>query len=289
MAVDCTILKQNLGPSKCNVLPGLIRGMITTPRTFSLTQSNALLQTQWQTALLNTPALRIYLWPRFRGFKDESEKTIYEENELTSMFVRAGKYRFRIELKESLCLHKAFQSHSGNATTRAFLIDQNNYIWGTSDSSNNFYGFDLELLQAEKLLFSDGKVSSKSPIYMVLADNNELDINGAYVNAQPFINNLIPLTSVTVAQVGSGTTSLLKVTVQASCDGTSIDGLQMADFVVTSSAGATVSLTSVVETNGVYSLNSSSGFAPGDVITLVAAASLSIPGYEATAWVTASV
>lgn len=281
MAADCTIVKQNLGPSKCNVLPGLIRGMITTPKTFFLTASNSVLQTQWQNALLNTPALRIYLWPRFRGFKDESEKTVYEENELTSMYVRAGKYRFRAEFKESLCLHKAIQSHSGNATSRAFLIDQNNYIWGMNDANGNFYGYDLELLQAEKLMFSDGKVSSKSPIYLVLADNTELDVNGAYVNGQSFINNLIPLTSVDLAEVGTLSGTTLKLTVKASCDGTSIDGLVAGDFSVTSSLGVARTITAVSQSNGVYSLTVTA-LAVGDIVNLNAPSALSLVGYEST-------
>lgn len=280
---DCTIDKKNLGISKCNALPALIKGMITTPASFSLSLTNALLAAQWQNALLASKANRIYLWPKLKMFTDASEETVYEENELSSLKVRDGRYRFKMAVKESLCLHKAMFSHSGNASQKVFFIDSENQIIGTLDSNGNFAGFDIELLNVEKMKFNDGKVSTKTPIYVVLQDNKELDVNGAIVSAAGFATTLFSIVDVDIAQVGSATTSLIKVTVKATCDGTSIDGLALADFTVKSSAGVSRTISSVTQaSDGTYSLNSSVAFTVGDIVDLVAANALTIKGYEST-------
>jgi|SRR5580765_8405872 len=280
---DCLVLKKNLGLSKCNLLPALIKGMITTPKGFSITAANALLSAQWQNSLLLSPALRTYFWPLFKGFKDNSEKTVYEENELASLKVRDGKYRFQFEIKESLCLHKAMQTHSGNASARVFFIDvENNIIGTTNDNGVTFVGFDIELLNAEKLQFSDGKVSTKSPLYVVLTDNKELDLNGMIVAAVPLSNTLNRLTDVTLAQVGVLAATLVKCTVLASCDGTSIDGLVLADFSIKTAAGVVHAITNVTQdaVTGIYTLTSATAIV-GDILSIVGPAALTIQAYEA--------
>lgn len=280
---DCVILKKNLGLSKCNLLPALIKGMITTPLGFSITAANALLPAQWQNAILLSPALRIYFWPLFKGFKDNSEKTVYEENELASLKVRDGKYRFQFEIKESLCVHKAMQSHSGNASARVFFIDvENNIIGTTDDSGATFKGFHVELLNAEKLVFSDGKVSTKSPVYVCLSDNKELDNNGMIVAAVPLSANLNRLTDIILAQVGNLAATIVQCTVKASCDGTSIDGLVAGDFSIKTAGGVVHAITACAQdaVTGIYSLTSATAIV-GDILSLVGPAALSIQAYEA--------
>lgn len=280
---DCVIVKKNLGISKCNALPALIKGMITTPVGFSLTPTNALLKASWQNALLGTASNRIYLWPKFKMFENASEDAVYEETDLSSQKVRDGRYRFKVSVQESLCLHKAMFNHSGNASAKVFLIDTENQLIGTLNAAGNFVGFDIELLNVEKLKFNDGKVSTKTPIYLVLSDNKELDVNGSIISGSGFVNDLFSIVDVDVTQVGSATTSLIKVTVKATCDGTSVDGLVQADFTVKSAAGVSRTISSVTQaTDGTYSINSSAAFTVGDIVDLVAASALSIPGYEST-------
>lgn len=279
---DCSVVLKNLGLSQCNKLPGLIKGMITTPRTFSLSQVDALDVTKWQDAILAAAGARIYLWPNFRDFKDSSEKAVYEETPLSSLKVRDGRYRFEVSVKESLCVHKAMFTHSGNATQRVFLLDTQNQIIGSLDANGNVVGFDVELLNVEKMMFSDGKVSTKTPIYLVLSDNLELDQNGIIVDGSSIVPNLIRLTDVDIAQVGSATTSLIKVTVKTTCDGINVEGFAAADFQVYSSAGVQRTISTVTYANGVYSLNSSAAFTVGDYVDLKAASALTIEGYEST-------
>jgi hypothetical protein len=262
------------------------RYIITTPRNFSLTLTEAASATAWQDALLASKSSRIYLWPKFFDVKDSSEKAVYEESALSSQKVRDGRYKFEISIVGSLCLHKAMFTHSGNSNQRVFIVDNQNQIFGSINSDGDFCGFDVELLNVEKLMFNDGKVSSKTPVYLVLSDNTEIDNNGYLINASSFFTSLIPLTDVDLAQVGSSTTSLIKVTVKVSCDGTSVDGLVSGDFDVRDSSGAAITHTVTQGTDGVYSLASATLFAPGDTVNLVAASALTVEGYESTGKIT---
>ena len=278
---DCLVTPKNIGPGKCISLPGQPRFMITTPRNFSLTLEEAASITAWQAALLASPSSRIYLWPNFFSSKPNDEKTSYEESTLGTQFVKRGRKKYEIEIVQSLCLHKAMYSHSSISQQRVFIGDTNDNVFGTINSDGEFCGFDSEMLDVDNLTTNDGKVTSKTPIYLVLANANEQNINGHMVSLAAFRPSLLPLTDVDLAQVGEATDSLIKISVKVSCDGTNVEGLEAADFDVLDSSGDPIVHT-VSYANGVYSLASATLFADDDTVTLVAAASLSVPGYEAT-------
>lgn len=281
MSLDCNITKKNLGLSKCNKLPSLIKSIITTPSTFKLTPVQLLTETATKTALQNAlltgKANRIYLWPNFVGFENISQEAVYEDNPLAYIPVRDGNYRFKFHIKESLCFHKAMYTHRANSG-RAFLFDVENQLIGTQDSDGNFYGLSIQNLNTEKLMFSDGSVSTKSPILLALADNKELDLNGALLDAS-FINTLTRLTDVTLEVVSASATTIV-VKVYVTCDETPVNGLDDADFVVLDNAGAAQTISGVTEDDGTYTLTGSS--IDTGTINLVEAADLTVPGYEAT-------
>ena len=286
MAADCLVVKRNLGPSKCNIMPGLIKGIITANRDFKFTAVNSVLGAQWQAKLLDTPANRLHLFPRFDDFKESSEKDVYKQTDLSTQFVRFGRYEFDITIIKSLYQHKAMQSHSGNATPKAYLVDVANRIWGYADSTGNFVPYDVELLQAGKMDFNTGKDPSSSPLKVVLSDATQLNVNGAYVDAQSFFNSLLELVDVDIAEVGVLAGTTLKLTVKVSSDGTSVDGLGggagFPDFKIASAAGVARVITAVAQdAAGVYTLTVTA-LAVGDIVNLTTPALLSIPGYEST-------
>lgn len=285
------IVKQDIGNLSAitSPFPGVIKRMITTPKNFSLTFANALLQAQWQNAILDTPAKRIYLWPGFRTFDNASEKYVYEKTDLSVMPVRDGIPEFDFQFLESIYLHKAMRSHTGTSPCGVFFIDNKNRIWGQKDPTGaKMVGYDVALLNMETISWSNGKDASKSPGKIVMVDPSQWDDNAYFVDAKSFVNFLLPLTAVTVAEVGNLVGTTLKLTVQAA-DGTSIDGLVQADFSVTTAAGAARVLTGCVQdaVTGIYTLTVTA-LAVTDVATLVAPSALSISGYEATVWVTSA-
>src|SRR5690606_23372110 len=171
--MDCNVVKKNLGLVTCNKLPQLIRGMITTPNTFSLTEAQALVAANWQNALIAEASERAHYWPPFINFENISEEAVYEDLPLGYLAVRDGNYRFRFGIKQNLCIHKAMFTHRSNQG-RAFLYDTENQLIGTMDSNGNIRGLSIQLLHTEKMIFSDGSVSTKSPIVLALLDNKEL-------------------------------------------------------------------------------------------------------------------
>lgn len=252
MAVTCVVDKKNLGPSLCKDLPQMLKGMITTPLSFSFSAANSVLSAQWAAALIADPSVRIHKWPGFKEFTDQSEKSVYEQNALTDNFVRNGKYIFEFGIIESLCIHKKMFTHNGN-NQRVFLIDIKNNIYGTVDSSGNFMGFTISLLNLENILISNGQVSSKSPVKLVLLDNEELNTNGSKVDGSAFVNSLNELIDVNITKVASAAGSF-SFTVKTDCDGTSVAGFVIGDFVFTKADGTTVALTALSYANGVYTI-----------------------------------
>ncbi len=280
----------NLGLARCAKLPGMIKGMITTPESFLATAIEAVDPTFWQDALLDVAGTRIYLWPDFVNFTDNSEQPVYETTPLSVLAVRDGRYNFRFEVKENLCLHKAMFTHRA-VSGRVFFIDDQNQLIGTEDDDGNFLGFSVALLHTEKLMFSNGTVSTKSPIVVVLRDSQELDLHGALVDAA-FVNTLARLTDVTLTIVGVPTVDSLVVDVKATCDDTPVNGLVLADFVLTKADGTaqTTPPTTVVEVNGRYTVSKVAGTAWVDgFLDLVAAAALTVEGYESTGPATVNV
>lgn len=289
--------KKNLGVSKCDILPQVFAGMIETPLSFKLPAATAadpaLAKAALQTALKAGLATRIYKFPDFAGFENVSEDAIYEENALTDMLVRAGKYRWRFSIAKNLCLHKAMFSHnSKGGDIRIFFYDIDGNLFGTELSDGSVAGFRVSLLNVEKLLISDGSVSTKSPIYVVLKDHKEIDKKGVLFDGS-FVGELFPLTDVTLAVEALPviTATDFYLSVKVACDGTPVSGLVLADFAVTNNAGAAQVPTAFEETSagsGIYHFTKSTNFVDG-YVNLVAAADLTIDAYESTAAVAINV
>ena len=279
--LSCLNEQDNIGVSSCKKIPNFLKGMITTPANFSLSFANAAISSNWQDALLAAKGSRIYLWPVAVMNENVNEAAVYEETPLSTQAVRDGRYRWRFSFQENLNLHKAMFSHQ-NFQGRVFLIDDKNQIIGTSRDGANFQGFTLDLLNPEKLLFNDGSVSSKTPVYVSLQDNLELDRAGCLIEAS-FINSLIRLTTVDLAIVGAPISTTIVVTVNSELDSKGVSGLLVADFVLLDGGGTPQTISGVVESTtipGQYTL-SGAGLVTG-TLDLVAASALTVQGFESS-------
>lgn len=276
MSVTCED-KMNLGLTKCPSLPTQISGMITTPRSFSLTKEQAADPDFWQAALLANKTTRVYLWPDFFGSEENSEEAVREETSLAERQVRDGRYRWNIHISESLCLHKRMFTHS-SISDRVFLIDTEGKLLGTELSNGNLAGFRVSLLNVDKLMFNDGSVVSKTPVYLSLKDNLELDANG-YMTKASFISELERLTDVNLEVISASATEVV-VKVTTDCDNVPVSGFAAADFVLLTTAGASQTITGASEEDGVYTLTGT-GLETG-TINLDTPDELSIKAYEST-------
>ena len=285
MAEECNTIKQNLGLSKCKNLPTQPKIMFTTPRNFTFTEAQLTDSTFWQEAIKAGRASRVYLWPDFDMFENISEETQYEDTSLSYLVARQGNYRFKFSIHQSMCLHRAMFSHASN-NDRVVIVDQKNQALVTKLGTDSYAGLSLQLLNPEKLMINDGSVTSKSPILVALRDHLEVDENG-YTFSMPFINSLERLTDVDIAVVGTPNATTIVVTVKASCDGTTIEGLVLADFVKLATGGAVETIDSVVYADGQYTLTGLA-FTTGTV-NLVASDELSLDAYESTGAATVTI
>lgn len=282
MAAENCVDKKNLGVTRCTKFPGPLKAMIITPPGFSLTPAEALVITNWQNALQDVVADRIYLLPEFDKIEDVSTESVYDEGINSDILADQGKYRFRAMINAGLCMHKNMTTHSGKGD-RVFLIDKKNQIIGTEMANGNIRGFKLGLLNTEKIKISDGSVGTFSPVYFVLKDETELSKKGLIVDAQDFVNELQSIVDVTLELVGSVSSSTIVVDAFISCDeDTPLTGLVAADFLLLTDAGAAQTKTLAESTTvpGRYTLTAGTTFVDGTV-TLVPSASLSVDAYEA--------
>lgn len=241
----CIESRKNIGFSQCKKFPQQLNGIITTSFDFKLTEEEAKTATAWQNAILAKKKNRIYYWPKVEMFENNSEDAVYEETSLGISKVRDGRYQFRFMFEENLELHKAMFSHQG-FNGRVFLIDQENKIIGTQNTDGDFQGFTLDLLNPEKIRFNDGSVSSKTPLYVSLADNLELDQNGAMVQGT-FLRQLKRLTDAQLEIVGTPTSTEIVVDVKSALDLVSLLGLVVGDFVLLDSSGSAQTISSITE------------------------------------------
>lgn len=287
--LSCLAERENIGFSNCNKVPGLVRGFITTPKNFSIPLADAGVAANWQDAILADRANRIYLWPNAKMSENVNEAAVYEDTPLSTINVRDGRYRWRLSFTENLNLHKAMFSHK-NFQGRIFLIDSQNQITGTSLDGVNFQGFEIDLLNPEKLMFNDGSVSSKTPVYVSLADNLELDERGCLIEGGSFLSGLIRLTSVDLNVIDTPAPSAtgFTVSVNSSLDGEAVLGLALADFVLLDAVGAAQTIVGVVDnSDGTYTL-SGAGLTTG-TINLVSASTLSVSGFESSGAATVTI
>lgn len=277
------VVKKNLGLSLCNDFPAQLKSMIETPLNFKIPVATAadpaLLKAFLQDAMLAPNGNgRIWFWPDFDDGEDQSQDAVYSDKPLSYRKVRDGNYRFLFKITQNLCLHKAFESHR-TRTGRVILLDSNDKFIGTLSSDGAYVmGFRLDMIDTQKLKFSNGTDPSESPILVALKNNLELDRNGVMFSGS-FYGELNRLTDVAITVVSSIATKVV-VNVNQSCDGTPLLGLVVGDFVMKkASDGTAQTITSIIDNgDGSYQLNGT-GLVTG-TIELDAAASLSIEAYE---------
>ena len=281
----CVKKKRNLGSSKCNKLPSMFQTGFLTPLAFvipaELPVETPTVEEYLQAAMIDPdPNKRIYLLPDFINNESNNEDPIYFETPLTDSKVRDGKYRWRFQISQDMCTHRALGTHNG-ANQRFMPYDIENQLFAQEKSNGDWQGFRLGLFNREKLQLSDGTNPTVTPIYVVLKNSKDVDDAGIVIDA-PFVGDLIKLSDVTITPVAPQIATAVKVKVMTTCDGVPLLGLVVADFIFLDVAGAPQTITAVAYTSdGVYTLTGV-GLESGTV-TLVEPPDLSIKAYEAIA------
>jgi hypothetical protein len=278
--MNCAIEdKKNFGRSRCNTLPNLPNGMITTdddvviPKATLASQSLLL-------AFLNTKILegKAWYWPNFSLFENISQEAGYEDTPLAYLLITDGNYRFRFGISENICFHKAAYSHRA-ISGRVILIDKLNQLLLTETSTGDGKGLGIQLLTTEKFVFNDGAgVATKTPIVVALRNNKEIDKSGIIVTLDAY-DELYRIVDVAL-EIISATATEIVVTAKAECDGTSVLGLVTADFIVKDEDGnANGTITAVEDGEGQYTLTGT-GIEDG-TLDLRPPATLGVKAYKA--------
>src|SRR5258706_601787 len=248
------IIKKNMGLSRCNKLPQKPVGMITTPDNFVIPAATLADQTLLF-AYLNAAILAeqgVYYWPDFKAFENISRAPAYEDNTYSFLAADDGQYRFRFMIQENICIHKAMYTHRA-VSGRVIFIDAQNQLFLTETNAGDGAGFRLQLLNTEPFIINDGAVTTKSPVVVALKSIKEVDKKGLLftLDSVAELYRLIDVDLVLGAVAGTS----IAVQVIAECDGTAIEGLLLADFVLKTAAGAVQTINSYTDNgNGNYTL-----------------------------------
>jgi len=275
MALDCAEDVQNIGRSACKKLPQAFKGFIKTPLGWTISADAT--QQEWQDALLALSD-RIYLFPDAYDFEQQSEETVFATSGLgKQVFVRQGEYRFEIKFQENLEIHKAMYSHLNSGGGILPIDLENKLIYTSQDNGDTIKGFTLNNFIPKKLQFGSGSEPSVSPIYFSFKDSTEFDKFGFQLDFSTLLLNLVPVTTVKLAIVGTPTDTEIQVSVKSTLDNVALLALVQDDFVV--STGSVSGVTDS-DNDGIYVI-AGTGFTSGTV-NLVSASALSVPGFEST-------
>jgi hypothetical protein len=273
---------KNIGVSRVNEMPEQWEGLIIFPRSLTDTLANFALQSYWQDKIVAALGSRAYLFPIAIAEENTDEEDVYETTSLRhKLQVAKGKYSHKFHFGVGLSQHRAIQTFN-DTEWGAGIYDTNGKILFTFSNAAETEAKGLRVkVFAEKMKRNDGSIKSKSVISVTVLDSNDIDKNGFLVDGA-FFSNLIPLTSVKLAVVGSPSATSYTISVINPNDGTGIVGLVAADFTMLS--GAT-GLTD--NDDGTYTF-AGTGMATGPT-NLKAASALSIKAYESLGAVTVTI
>ena len=277
-----TLIKKNMGISRCNKLPGKIVSMITTPESFEIDADTLvdqeLLFVALNEAILEGQATRIYKWPDFVNMEQINKEAAYEDTAYSYLPIDDGQYRWKPSIRENLCIHRAMYTHRANSG-RIIAVDHLNQLFLTEKSNGAAAGFRIQTLNTEKLLLNDGSVSTKSPIVIALKNNLEIDKTGLLATLDS-VGELYRIVDVAI-EVVTVLAQQIVVIVTAECDGTGIEGLAHADFILKDAAGAVQTINGFSEQgDGQYTLAKTSGSWVDGTLELKPPSTLSLTPYE---------
>lgn len=282
----CVTRKKSLGANNCNEWPSLPKAGIWTPNNFVIPAATAadsdLLKTFMQAALLVSTSARIYQFPEFDKITDVSEaKVRVQQSSGRTIPVREGLKRFDIEYSINICMHRAMYTHRTRTGRWIFIDSDNNYILNKR-TDGDFQGYKISLLDTDSIKFNDGANPSISPVFLELADPNEIN-KDIYMAEAPFTNELDLIVDVNVTVVTITDAGDIDILVATDCDATGVSGLALADFEYLNAAGTPVTITARTESASVpgqYKLTQSGDLFVDGTVNIKTPSVLSIQAYE---------
>jgi hypothetical protein len=261
--------------------------LILTPKDFSFaTQADAEDDTKWQDAIEQV-ADRIYPMPYAYENEDLSEEATKQDFPGgDSLEVRKGRYAERQKFSLSVADMVKLASFN-NQTYRAFEIDANGNINGTSPNGTIFQGFEVTNLDIEKMNRTIGDVTRLVPMYFKYREPSEWTDKGVALRPlhldtvadQWDPRDLDGLTDVELTIVSSIATKIV-VKAEAALKSVLLKGFnQTADWLVKDASGVAQVVTVTDNNDGTYDLDGT-GFATNFTVDLNTPPNLTLDGYE---------
>jgi len=246
------------------------------------TQSAAETEVNWQNAI-EAISGRIRPMPYVYENEDISEEATYQDfTGGDSLKIRDGKYGEKMKVFVSVSDMKKLSTYR-NKSFRAFEIDANGNILGTTPDDIVMKGFEVSEFEVEKMNRTIGDVNRLVPLYIKYRDPSEWTTYPAVIkplelDSSPWDpRDLDGLTDVELT-VNTATSTNINVTATAHLKGVLLSGFdQVADWILTT--GQTITVVTD-NSDGTYDLTGV-GLVSG-TLNLAASSVLSQDGYEST-------
>lgn len=281
---SCSSTASNTGANRlCDNDLSVIRKVFICPAGYSIaTETAALLESTWKTAIKTTSANRIYPFPLAVSVTPEGTDDQYQDRPLAGQkLIKEGLPGFSMMLDVNKSLARKLRSFNNRACS-VFFADESGNIWGWSDDDTKVYAFDVEELRVGTQKFSDGTGSVETPVKIVLKNATQWNDYGVVIQPTWNPNELDGVYDVTVEVVSS---AAAKVVVRVCIDSFKttdplgqITGLVKADFSVADDTPSAETINTCTDNgDGTYDLAFSPSLgADNYTVNLVACSAISL-------------
>jgi len=164
-------------------------------------------------------------------------------DDTTKAVTNLGKYAFSVDFTNGLDFHKALNSISGDGAWNFAFVTSSGDLFGTTDKSGNFTGFDTGMIQASKLVFGTTQATQREGLMFQFLERDEVDSEFAFIDRQNLPFNPLKIEDITQSVVSyvnnpANTDTTVTVKVTTSDNVTAVEGLDYTYFLRTSD-GAT--------------------------------------------------
>lgn len=244
---------QNTGYKKvCKNNLAAVVGLWLVAKDTSMTPTEALTESTWHELRKNPKATRGYPFPLCDAVALIPKEAVYRDTPFEGSKKTAdGLYGFEFSIDKHYSVIQRLRSHQGGQY-EVVLIMQNGIIVMTSDDDTNLRGLTIQSLTIPQDMFSDGATGHLAKVRLVLADATEWDERGWAAKPDDFniktIEGLYPVVHTITNVTGTGF-DFDVITAGASADDPNAQwpGLVVADFVLTTAAGAPVTITGITD------------------------------------------
>lgn len=210
----------NVGPIKTTMSLGIVKGMILVPKGTTIPSTSFTSQSAFLTYLLtktqaDTRSSRWYTFGQLDKFNWETKATASEDTGRLNLAIYDFAPKFSVRYMQTIWnFVEAKQFQNCQSFYDVFLVDDNGYVWGTTDTSGagGLQAFKLQQFYVNNMIPKTVSNDTQYMITVTLDDPHELNENLKVYEANLNPDNIAGLQNAKMYDITSVTGSALSIT-----------------------------------------------------------------------------